>query len=1189
MFLKLGEAVAVSAAPLAATPVLLSQADEQITLYFQKFARDLKQIAPKAQDFLYFTAVMMHAAEACLLDEKGQLRKDAKGESLSGHWDTSRGWKWVCSDPNLQPYKNANNDIFPEQELLKAYKKWVGKPLCLDHQSQTVDMVRGIVVDTHYDPRGKRVIALCALDKKNYPDLARKVQTRYATSVSMGTGVGTAICTDCGRAATCESELCGHMKNKSCYGEINTDLSPIELSIVVNGADPNAHIKHVVAKDLSQSNSDSAWSEGIERYIADKMGGEDDPYADVKKGVESLQERVRSLADENDTQGPTSSTVQMAEAEADHPNFPRFFPPEPFPTYAATELDEVRDKMADLNQTLQKLTAQKDPTMAQKKAYYQGTEEPTPGRMQYPNKTNYQYIRDHEDKQMVGRPPFPQVGPVDGLYNGEKEVALKRHLQRLAMLKERRMRRAAALEAAKEGARKEGYFQGGGGPNEPKPMGDEGLRYPNKTNYQYIRDHEDRQMTGEPPFPQVGPVDGLYPGPASYEGAQSELDRKKMLGRANTKLVAKFTKAADGQGQLDKQNSRWDVYTQGEDSRQRLVLSATVNEIARGNSAVMYDGIATEAFGHNLISQIKTEGFEVAAGLIKGAQAAPPAATQAAPATPPDAVAPPVAPAGPAAPPAGMGPPDAGMEFEEEEILEPPPGAGAPGDNLGEICDDLTDVLEQAQDMVSDLKEGVDAMKGEEPALADVEPAPEEEMEALVAEGPAAPAPAPMATVQAMRKTLNINLRKTMSEKVNELESLGSELNLAHNLYRERVPRMAAPQQQVWADLTKEVLTSTAESLLDSEKLMKAFVQYAKGTESLMKRARREFIRRKEAASLRRVAAKTAGVTEEEEEGETADGTKEARARRMRRIALARRRYEQRQVLAKKKGKGKKKKGLPPWLKKDDDDDDENEANITVGPGDKIVTKADFNLNTKEGRAAYRTHLAKKAQTGVDWMPMLQEAHPDGPANLDFDVPVSGDLGKVETLQANHDAMMDVVEQKPSAKYANQAREIHRLVTEGKIATAEVDGLVGYGVDQEAVEYYKKYWGEAGDQSASEFAQQLVSDYGTQKAAQDLSAKEARIKRAYDLAYQMRDQKLIGGAQVSEQVNQILKWNDEGFESVKGLVAQNSLAKTAMPQVGISNPQDIVLLPGNPENAEAADLKTSLAALFDEPRVGLKV
>jgi conjugal transfer/entry exclusion protein len=144
-------------------------------------------------------------------------------------------------------------------------------------------------------------------------------------------------------------------------------------------------------------------------------------------------------------------------------------------------------------------------------------------------------------------------------------------------------------------------------------------------------------------------------------------------------------------------------------------------------------------------------------------------------------------------------------------------------------------------------------------------------------------------------------------------------------------------------------------------------------------------------------------------------------------------------------------------------------------------------------------------------------------------------------------------------------------------------------VDQEAVEYYKKYWGEAGDQSASEFAQQLVSDYGTQKAAQDLSAKEARIKRAYDLAYQMRDQKLIGGAQVSEQVNQILKWNDEGFESVKGLVAQNSLAKTAMPQVGITNPQDVVLLPGNPDSADAADLKTALAALFDEPRVGLKV
>ncbi|HLG26276.1 MAG TPA: LAGLIDADG family homing endonuclease, partial [Paenisporosarcina sp.] len=78
-----------------------------------------------------------------------------------------------------------NCDIFPEEELIKAHKKWVGRPLCLDHKSSSVDMIRGVIVDTYYDRKHKRVIALCALDKINYPDLARKVSTGYATSVSM--------------------------------------------------------------------------------------------------------------------------------------------------------------------------------------------------------------------------------------------------------------------------------------------------------------------------------------------------------------------------------------------------------------------------------------------------------------------------------------------------------------------------------------------------------------------------------------------------------------------------------------------------------------------------------------------------------------------------------------------------------------------------------------------------------------------------------------------------------------------------------------------------------------------------------------------------------------------------------------------------------------------------------------------
>lgn len=222
--------------------------DAAIMLEFKKFAEDLKKLAPKAKDFLYFSAIMMHAAEASTLESDGSLKKDASGKEVQASWEkVDDSWKWVCSDERVKPYKNSNNDIFPEEELIKAHKKWVGRPLCLDHKSSSVDMIRGVIVDTFYDRKHKRVIALCALDKINYPDLARKVSTGYANSVSMGTAVGRAICTDCGKVARVEQDFCDHMRRKSCYGEINVDLNPIELSIVVNGADPKAQIRYVVA------------------------------------------------------------------------------------------------------------------------------------------------------------------------------------------------------------------------------------------------------------------------------------------------------------------------------------------------------------------------------------------------------------------------------------------------------------------------------------------------------------------------------------------------------------------------------------------------------------------------------------------------------------------------------------------------------------------------------------------------------------------------------------------------------------------------------------------------------------------------------------------------------------------------------------------------------------------------------
>lgn len=243
-------------------PASVIAADTTIQLRFAKVAEALreeqrksggKQLSPFVDDFLYVSAIMMTAAEACLIDEHtGEPLKNSKGDAVRGWFETIKdakgrdSVKWVSPD-EVKLYRNNNLDIFPEDELLKAHKNWVGKPLCKDHISNSVDGIRGIIVDTFYDPKFKRVHALFALDKKNYPDLARKVEAGYATCVSMGTAVGRSVCSECYNVASSAHEFCSHVKARTLHGEINLDLTPIELSLVVTGADPRAKIRQVVA------------------------------------------------------------------------------------------------------------------------------------------------------------------------------------------------------------------------------------------------------------------------------------------------------------------------------------------------------------------------------------------------------------------------------------------------------------------------------------------------------------------------------------------------------------------------------------------------------------------------------------------------------------------------------------------------------------------------------------------------------------------------------------------------------------------------------------------------------------------------------------------------------------------------------------------------------------------------------
>ena len=158
----------------------------------------------------------------------------------------------------------------------------------------------------------------------------------------------------------------------------------------------------------------------------------------------------------------------------------------------------------------------------------------------------------------------PQLDPSD-------ELDRKKMLAR-ADLEERAMKRNAIVQLAKEALESKSYFQGGGGVNEPTPNKP---KYPKDKLNEELREYEDKQMVGQPPFPGVGPVDGLHPSPSSAD-PKDELKRKEMFARAS--LRARFVKAANGDGTHNKSKSAWEVFL-----GDKLLLTASVDELSGGH------------------------------------------------------------------------------------------------------------------------------------------------------------------------------------------------------------------------------------------------------------------------------------------------------------------------------------------------------------------------------------------------------------------------------------------------------------------------------------------------------------------------------------------------------------------------------------------------------------------------------
>ncbi len=1176
-FIKQGELIEISR--VENTESCIPAVSPEILESFRKFAVNLKKIAPKAEDFLYFSAVMMHAAEAAALNDDGTPRLTVKGETVQVGWDKGNGsWRWMSNDPSVKPYRNSNGDIFPEEELVKAFKKWVGKPLCVDHKSSSVDHVRGFIVDTYYDRNLKRVIALCALDKAGYPQLARQVATGVSNCVSMGTAVGKAICSDCGRVARTEQDFCGHMKSKSCYGEINVDLNPIELSIVVNGADPRANIKHIIAAantlNTYVENKQKELAKVAEKFTAslqfDKGSESSGTGAvtnvqvqsvdlesfkkDVEKAIEDFQKLQSSLSKEENMQesGNDTASNQPLGAAADTPAADSGLPP-PHARYASADVGvdtiaqlrevtkTIESKLNQMKESLDKLANtstirnKQEETMSNdlnKQGYFQGAggvNEPTPGQAKYPKDPLNEQLRDHEDKQMVGQPPFPSVGPVDGMHPSPESADPSNELERKKMLaraeaEERALRRQAIVELAKQALQdKRGYFQNGLEKNNVNTPTPGQVKYPKDKLNEQLRDHEDKQMVGQKPFPGVGPVDGMHPSPSSADPSD-EKKRKELLQRAS--LRARFVKAANDDGTQNLGKSAWEVFL-----GDKLLLAASVDELSGGRSELLYDSIATKEFGGKLIEKVKKEGAERVSKLYKTAQAV-----------------------GDAAPPAGGADAPAGAG----DMGAPPAGGdmGAGDEDTGKSGDPKDNVLglaEKVRDISSDLVEGVRALTGEQAEMGTMEGGEATGAGAAPGMGAAASEDFSTATLNTLRKQLNGALTNAMKEAIAELNDHQQELEMIAGLYDGGAVN---PANKEWVGtIVEDAMNEAKTAVADGFKLMTAFVKYARGTSAIVKRAEIE-------AELEALAEgeTMTSVNDSHSDDDLMDLIQDTNADldEVKDLMSDEHAHE---------GDALEGLDLDGALPADD-----NDMKLELKPGEAVPTdlpkgtlaEVTASFDTREGRAALRAKLAADALGKEDdgeiqdmskakFSDMLDQADRLADGQTQLDTKPSDSLGKVETLEEQNSAFMDVAKAPP--KVRKEAEAIQKLVATGQLNPADLDELVSQGLDKDAVAYWKKYFGEV--EGGGEFANELVKEHVKAQLEEELNKYRVKLARSYELAYDMVDRGLCHNERtaVSSQVDEIMKFNDDSFESLKRVVARHAplLRKEAgrLPQVGL--------------------------------------
>lgn len=192
---------------------------------------------------------------------------------------------------------NKNHDMFPLDEIKRAYTTFIGRNIFLDHNTKSVRNAVGkiIAAELREDEEGHTYVAcLFKVDRELHPDIARKIENGIIDSVSMGANVQEAECSKCGQRASREADFCDHMKNMYMYSDvysINHGVEFTELSLVSVPADPTAHM-HKVFNMQNGMTKVAVSPEAPATDLSPKAGGEDPvtlndvPLEEAKTDVE---------------------------------------------------------------------------------------------------------------------------------------------------------------------------------------------------------------------------------------------------------------------------------------------------------------------------------------------------------------------------------------------------------------------------------------------------------------------------------------------------------------------------------------------------------------------------------------------------------------------------------------------------------------------------------------------------------------------------------------------------------------------------------------------------------------------------------------------------------------------------------------------------------------------------------------